>query len=41
MFSIYKEGIFSEKGLVHLKNQHHQLEDELADLEFVQLSNGE
>ena len=39
MFSIYKEGIFSEKGIVHLK-EHQQTKaqifaDELENMDFV------
>jgi hypothetical protein len=41
MFAMYKEGVFSEKGIVHLAQKHLALEDELAtdlaDMEFVQL----
>ena len=43
MFAMYKEGVFSEKGIVHLAQKLATLEDELAtdlaDLEFVQLDN--
>lgn len=39
MFSMYKEGVFSEKGIVHLTQKLVSLEDELAselaDMEFV------
>jgi len=39
MFAMYKEGVFSEKGIVHLAQKLATLEDELAtdlaDLEFV------
>ena len=44
MFSIYKEGVFSEKGLVHLKRQpvaQMQLSADMADMEFVQISPGD
>ena len=40
MFSIYKEGIFSEKGLLHLKKRGQEalFQDQMEeDLEFVQL----
>lgn len=44
MFSVYKEGIFSEKGLVHLHNQQSKksaivqlFEDELENMELLQL----
>ena len=44
-FSLYKEGIFSEKGLLHLKGKYQtsqaiaqeQMEEELADFEMLQL----
>jgi hypothetical protein len=47
-FSIYKEGIFSEKGLVHLKksgtgslNQFDMFDEtELDDFDMVQLGEG-
>ena len=41
MFAMYKEGVFSENGIVHLAQKLATLEDELAtdlaDMEFVQL----
>jgi hypothetical protein len=36
MFSLYKEGIFSEKGLVSLKGKKvAEIDQDLADLELL------
>jgi len=45
MFSIYKEGIFSEKGMIHLKNRgsqamfEDQMEEDLSSDNLVQVDN--